>query len=509
MTRESKIGLIVAGSFLCLVCIVVASKWNRNGAVPKGDPTESSEPKVAAAKPTQNQPAPDPKKGDAKKGPVLPPSLPALPVHPEKGGDLKNTGGTSEPRTLPPLVLPPPVSVGENKKETPLPLPPTLPLPKNEAPTPPTLPAFPALEKKDAPAPALPSFPALDRKDPPIVDAKTPPPILPKSDVITFPPPQPITPVDDKKTIGFPPKKDVNDVPPPAIIGIAPVLPDNKQPTIKPENPPTNLQPIKPFDAKDPVPAFPGINVAPPALPAKDGFPMPPAVKPDPNDFVRPAFPSNDPPVTLLPPNSPRIGPMNDLPSTPVIPNGSFRPNPGTLPVVKETLAEIYQCKPGDTSLAIVSLRLYGDDKYADALLAYNRAHAYQIKQNADSLSNPQNLVPGQLVLHPPVGILERDYASLIRGNSQVPTIPSTTPPVKLATPSPIGTIPPVTAVSNPPVNVGGTYQVKSPNGESILDIAERVLGNRARWHEIYRVNPSYQPQFRIPAGTVLKMPTN
>ena len=65
MTRESKIGLIVAGSFLCLVCIVVASKWRR-GDAPSRDPAEPSEPKVAAVHPTQH-PAPEAKKEGASK----------------------------------------------------------------------------------------------------------------------------------------------------------------------------------------------------------------------------------------------------------------------------------------------------------------------------------------------------------------------------------------------------------------------------------------------------------
>jgi hypothetical protein len=65
-----------------------------------------------------------------------------------------------------------------------------------------------------------------------------------------------------------------------------------------------------------------------------------------------------------------------------------------------------------------------------------------------------------------------------------------------------------VAIVSNPPIVGGGrTYRVQSPNGESILDIAERQLGDRGRWNEIYRLNPNYQPQFRIPAGTELQMP--
>src|SRR5687767_7956241 len=59
MNRETKVGIVVACSFLVLVGIVVASKWRR-GEDPSGA-EEQTAPKVAAIKPTQNN------GGDAKK----------------------------------------------------------------------------------------------------------------------------------------------------------------------------------------------------------------------------------------------------------------------------------------------------------------------------------------------------------------------------------------------------------------------------------------------------------
>ena len=50
MTRETKVGLIVAGSFLCLVAIVVASKW-RHG----DDPSQEPEPLLARRRRAQAQ----------------------------------------------------------------------------------------------------------------------------------------------------------------------------------------------------------------------------------------------------------------------------------------------------------------------------------------------------------------------------------------------------------------------------------------------------------------------
>ena len=57
MTRESKIGLIVAGSFLCLVCIVIASKWNRGEAAPTDADEKQSVGPIADAKP-KSKPSP-------------------------------------------------------------------------------------------------------------------------------------------------------------------------------------------------------------------------------------------------------------------------------------------------------------------------------------------------------------------------------------------------------------------------------------------------------------------
>jgi nucleoid-associated protein YgaU len=146
---------------------------------------------------------------------------------------------------------------------------------------------------------------------------------------------------------------------------------------------------------------------------------------------------------------------------------------------------------------------MYGTDKYADALLQYNREHSGMIKNGSTLNINPPILNPGQQVLKPPQSKLERDYASLIR------TAP---PQVKiLDTPTPLMPNPgPIAKVSNPPATgPGGTYTVQNPAGESILDIAERVYGDRSQWHKIYRVNPNYPPQNRIPAGITLTLPGN
>jgi nucleoid-associated protein YgaU len=61
-----------------------------------------------------------------------------------------------------------------------------------------------------------------------------------------------------------------------------------------------------------------------------------------------------------------------------------------------------------------------------------------------------------------------------------------------------------------PPGGAMKTYRVQNPNGESVFDVAERTLGNRSLWPEIWRVNqtnPAVRPPAAIPFGTELKLP--
>src|SRR4051812_34279894 len=89
MTRETKIGMAVACSFLCLVGIVVASKWKRGD-----DPSEEQTVVVAANKPTEpgalekKEPA---KKSEAAANDKKAPGPLSLPMHviPAQGNDAQ------------------------------------------------------------------------------------------------------------------------------------------------------------------------------------------------------------------------------------------------------------------------------------------------------------------------------------------------------------------------------------------------------------------------------------
>ncbi len=240
------------------------------------------------------------------------------------------------------------------------------------------------------------------------------------------------------------------------------------------------LKPVKPFDDKTPIPDAP---------------------KPAPFDPVGGVLPGKpiDPvpgPIAVIPPTGGVL-----LPTPPISVQGA-RP----AAAVNEVNTDLYECQKGDTTFAILSLRMYNTDKYADALLKYNREHSGMVKNGSTFNFNPPVLSPGQQVLKPPQSTLDRDYGALIR------TAP---PQVRMDAPTPLTPTPsipagPIAKVSNPPaLGPGGTYTVQNPGGESILDIAERVLGDRSQWHKIYRVNPNYPPQNRIPAGTTLTLPSN
>jgi hypothetical protein len=201
------------------------------------------------------------------------------------------------------------------------------------------------------------------------------------------------------------------------------------------------------------------------------------------------------------------------IPATPPM---NLEANKPATPVISASMAYDV-CRPGETSFAKLSERFYGTDKYADALLAYNQSARTSWSKLNGMTSPPTSLAPGIKVLKPQPALLERDYPQMIgRGTtSPIAPIAASGPVVKVETPRPIATIAPPTNSAIPTITntpkAGPTapYRVQNPQGESILDIAERTLGNRSRWNEIYRLNPNYPPQFPIPAGTELRMPGN
>ena len=523
MTRETKVGLVVACSFLCLVGIVVASKWN-GGQTPTTDPEEQTVHPVAAVKPTQHEKAPDTKpKDDAKKSDKLP-TFPALQPHELAKGDKPSPlvipmplpGETPSPVTLPPLASvpgPKPDDTAFNKlleqkrdqafaqnstppKLDPLPGPsvPSLPMPPPLGPVeskgPAALPMPPALPLDTKLPPPNPLAQDGNKKNEPLIPA----PAGGVTEPFPLPVP-PVVPIEEKK-------KD----PAPATLTFPPI--DKKDPPL----------PVPPIEKKDAPLTFPPIEkkdtpLTFPPMDKKGALDFPPIEKKD-------APPLN---VPLSPPGPiPSIA-AKELPSTPpisttpgvigstTIPQIVVGGNTG-LPPVKDVKIDFYDAKPGENTFAILSLRLYGTDKYADALQAYNRAHSGMIKNGTNLNVNPPILNPGQQVMYTPPAVLERDYAALLR-NQPVAQTAAPGPGKLLSAPMPLNvgvpTITPSPAVNTAPVASGRNYVVQNPAGESILDVAERALGDHRLWPRVYRLNPNYPPQARIPAGTALALPAN
>ncbi len=501
MTRETKIGLIVAGSFLCLVCIVVASKWNRGNDGSK-EP-EQQEIKVAAVKPTQNS-APDGKKKDAapKSDGAPRVEFPVLPARPELKGTTPSNTNTAPPPAPdfprpPTLTIPAPLP-GAEAKPVDVPLPPMLPPAVAPGVTPPPAGGFEIPKPMVIPMPPLLPVGTDDKKNDvgPMIVAE------PTNRGLRFPPLKPAPPLEEKRG-GLPLPEPVK----PGGIGALEIPPALVSPALAPP-PKTDIAPAPlPFTDKNAPPSFPLVTVKDTVIPPlgtptplpKDGTPAPPSL----------ANPLK--PIDTTPPGPvPKIPGTGDLTNTPPIAlPGATKP----MPIVTTVNTDPYICQAGDTNFAIVSQRLYGTDKYADALLAYNREHYKFIKNGTALLSNPPALTPGQYVEHPPASVLERSYRAWIREGTAntIPTIPPTVPAVKISTPVPLnsGTTPGVATISVPP-SAGKSYTVRTPGGESIFDVAERTLGNRSQWPEIWRINqgnPAVRPPAPIPAGTELRLP--
>jgi MraZ protein len=50
-------------------------------------------------------------------------------------------------------------------------------------------------------------------------------------------------------------------------------------------------------------------------------------------------------------------------------------------------------------------------------------------------------------------------------------------------------------------------YRVRGEEGETFRDVARRILGDPERWPEVYRLNPGFDPNQPVPAGSWLHLP--
>lgn len=489
MTRETKVGLVVAGSFLCLVGVVVFMKF-REGQAPRSEPearreAEPSPVVVEAPAPVAGD------RGDSPAGPTIvavsgPLSLSQLPRNPPDPPPLDPVArpeAGSQPATTAPVV--------ETASPVPLPMvepPPPGAIPVSPGVTPPS--AAPSPTTSGAEPPAVPLHDPIPERpataSPPSAPVPLPTPAAPAASPEVAPPPlQP-----EHRPVPAAPGEDNRSMAPPAE-GRA-IVPGSVevQPPLPPTPPPAGTAP----GANLGQPVIPPA-VTPPA-PARTGDPAPsPPIRPIPGASeparrtggnVTPMGP--DPLVqarATAPVGTPIGAPVPAVPGSPV------RPLIGTVPQVESFDEEEYRARVGDTFQSI-SMQFYRTDKYAQALLLFNRSHplaSEAIRQD------PPALRPGQAVYVPPGGILERRHGTAVPELTPLPPTgaPRTDRPLYAPTEG--------TAAAG-----SATYRVQGI-GESWWEIARKTLRGGERWYEIQRLNPEHRAELPVPGGTLLRLP--
>jgi hypothetical protein len=486
MTRETKLGLVVAGSFLALVGGVVVARL-RHVEMP-GDGTEvvtATEPETSAT-----PPAPEPEKHD---NPV---SADAV----AKAEPNKMPPGNAQPSPVisPSAPINPPVA---GNGEQPVPITnATPPAPQQSAPTSP-------IQTSETPDPATFVGPLQEN-----ANGNAP---APTAVVVN-----PFASAGSNPATAAPSATEI--APAPAAVAVAP------QPTAPPAVDPapavTTPDSVPVVKAPDTVPVVKTPDQTPPSPVANLDMPAPPASSPTPTVIKQPGTgdPSPAPPplnpevarnavptVTVVPASggggTNTGGATLDAPRVPAVapPRDQFtapaRPAVPPEPKRDSYLEEQYRWKASD-SFAAISTQYYQTPKYADALMKYNQEYPLATREMRQ---NPQALPPGQGIWIPPVRILERDYAPQIHDLAPiVPATPTSRPAVEAVAP------PSSMANSGFGNAVPQFYRVRSP-GESMQEIARRTLSSSGLAGRIQQLNPTLSPDPRlpIPAGTVLRLP--
>ena len=203
-----------------------------------------------------------------------------------------------------------------------------------------------------------------------------------------------------------------------------------------------------------------------------------------------------------------------------------------------------YVVRPAD-SYASVSRTVYGDERYAAALEAYNR--------NRLGANAPATLQPGAEIVIPTAASLQNSRfgvliaatappivtsppppaaptyppiatspAALAQTQPVPPAPPFPPPPPAVVSPSPPPpppplasrdpvTIGPVTSPNAPPATTPvpagvTTYRIPA-GGLLIAQVAQQQLGSPLRWIDIYRLNSNLDPSRPIPEGTEIRLP--
>ena len=228
----------------------------------------------------------------------------------------------------------------------------------------------------------------------------------------------------------------------------------------------------------------------------------------------------------MPPPNNP-LGPTNPPatnpnPGTPIAPSPIVPASSASQVKVIDYDAKKYHCTEQDKSFADVSGVVYGHEKYGKALWLFNRDYP----GTGDNLrQDPPRFLPGQVVHWPPLEVLQARYpgdvndpgprataSSPASGPRPGPT-PAAAPVITVGQPMPLVATPgnPNAAALPPAQNFAAADNVKMyrvrDGGEHILQIAQTTLGDRNRWPEIVRLNPSLDPRYPVPSGIEIRVP--
>lgn len=487
MTRETKIGLVVSCSFLCLVGLVLGSKLRDMG---RNAPTSE-----ASAEDAQQLAKAEKEANDPDMGKVIPASAEEIknldPAPDPTEGKVLSVKATPAEKEKSELDLPPneetevsksqeriPVNSGNKDKDKEvkidIPSDKTKPLPKGKEGD---LPGDDIDETKDKnEKPAKEKDPGKKETESDEVDSKEKsasgkgdvteldgPPDLPASDPAKNESP------DKRATEKTTPAGDLNSLPPD-------------------EDPVTG----KKKEGKGPKSS---VSVD---TPVAIGQPKSnPLNQHSPEKETRPAV------SVTIPPAQPgeKQPSLKDRESTrqPIqVATAPYRRIPITsAPEVDSFDEEIYRCRTGD-SFARISQRFYQTDRYAQALEAFNRNHP---QAGQAVRQQPGSLVVGQQIHIPPIAILRKRHAAVIPEESDQPTRLTDAREERTSSrPTPKSGVDETGSRAR-------EYTIDNPNGETMREIAEKLLGNANRWQEIAKLNPGFQPLLPIPATASIKLP--
>jgi hypothetical protein len=287
-------------------------------------------------------------------------------------------------------------------------------------------------------------------------DAKKGMPTPPASE----PSPIPALPVTPSPEL---PKKPVEKTPLPAPAEVG----------LKPADAPMRplVAPMEP-EKKTPAPPIVELSTPPMVIPA-----ITPAPSPIPKES---AIKVSEPPLDPMPPVVAR---------TP-----ELRPGP-----VQVFSSQDHKVRAGDT-YASISKQMYHSEAYARALRQFN-LDAIRVAPPVEEKDG--SLKAGEEITVPDQVILEQRYPAQIKGFKQVTGAAEESSPPADRKIAPVPTSPAPVAAA--PVQ-GPRYTVPA-RGQTMREIAVKTLENGDRWQEIYHLNPKLQPDYNLPAGTVLQLP--